>query len=111
MQFSGIATADDVYQMLKKNFDRAYEGHTRAPFGLYVHAAWFFGYDWRYIGYKMFLEEITQLDDVWIVPIKAGLEYRKSPVTNEELLNGTLPAFGCNNFPTPPQPCRPKSCP
>ena len=67
--------------MLKKNFDRGYGGYTRAPFGLYVHAAWFFGHDWRYEGYKMFIDEITKLDDVWIVPIQAGLDYRKNPVT------------------------------
>ena len=109
--FRGEENADDVYQMLKKNFDRAYGGHTRAPFGLYVHAAWFFGYDWRYEGYKMFIDEITTLDDVWIVPIQSGLDYRKNPVTNAELLNGTLDSFHCDNFPTPPQPCRPTSCP
>jgi hypothetical protein len=41
--------------MLKRNFDRAYNGNTRAPFGLYVHAAWFFGADFRFL----FIEKIT----------------------------------------------------
>ena len=104
-------TKEAVHEMLKRNFERAYNGHTRAPFGLYVHAAWFFGGDYRYEGYKMFIEEITELPDVWVVPIHAGLEYRKNPVTNEELLNGTLPEFHCDNFPTPPGPCRARSCP
>ena len=72
--------------MLKKNFDTAYHGLSRAPFGLYVHAAWFFGYDYRYEGYKKFLDGITQLDDVWIVPIQAGIAYRKAPLTNDEIL-------------------------
>jgi len=107
----GTETADDVYQMLKRNFDRGYNGFTRAPFGLYVHAAWFFGYDYRFEGYKTFLDYITTMDDVWVVPIHAGLQYRRTPVTNAELLNGSLPIFHCDNFPTPPQPCRPKSCP
>ena len=98
--------------MLKKNFDKAYGGFTRAPLGFYVHAAWFFGYDYRYEGYKMFMEEITKLGDVWIVPISAGLDYTRNPVTNAELLNGTLPSFHCDNFPTPPSPpCRETSCP
>ena len=39
---------EDYYNMLKKNFDRSYNGRTRAPFGLYVHAAWFFGQDYRF---------------------------------------------------------------
>ena len=33
-------TADMVYEMLKKNFERAYNGRTRAPLGFYTHAAW-----------------------------------------------------------------------
>ena len=28
----------------------------RAPWGLYMHAAWFFGQDWHFQGYKMFIE-------------------------------------------------------
>merc|ERR1711887_425616 len=46
-------TAETVYDMLMKNFKRVYEGETdeygdfqpgnKAPWGLYMHAAWFFG--------------------------------------------------------------------
>lgn len=98
-----VQTADSVYEMLKKNFDRAYDGTTRAPFGLYLHAAWFFGYEWRFEGYLKFLEYITSKDDVWVVPVSAGIEYRKNPVTNADLMNGTSSlsdAFGCTNFPS-----------
>jgi hypothetical protein len=49
------------------------------------------------------LDYITSLDDVWIVPINAGLEYRKNPKTNEELKNGDLDAFNCDAF--PPEDC------
>ena len=52
----GEATAEHVYRMLKKNFDRVYHGEedelgffvegSRAPWGLYMHAAWFFGQQW-----------------------------------------------------------------
>ena len=59
----------------------------------------------------MFLADITKLDDVWIVPIHAGLMYRKTPKTNKEILNGVLPEFHCDNLPTPPSPCRASSCP
>ena len=109
--FRGNENSEDVYNMLKKNFDTAYHGLTRAPFGLYVHAAWFFGYDYRYEGYKKFLDDITQLDDVWIVPIQAGIAYRKAPLTNDEILGGGIPEFHCDNFPIPSEPCRPNSCP
>ena len=109
--FRGNENSEDVYNMLKKNFDTAYHGLTRAPFGLYVHAAWFFGYGYRYEGYKKFLDDITQLDDVWIVPIQAGIAYRKAPLTNGEILGGRLPEFHCDNFPIPSEPCRPTSCP
>ena len=52
----GEATAEHVYRMLKKNFDRVYHSEedelgffvegSRAPWGLYMHAAWFFGQQW-----------------------------------------------------------------
>ena len=59
-----------VYDMLMKNFLRVYEGDeswdgdfhagNRAPWGLYMHAAWFFGQDWHFQGYKMFVEVPNQ---------------------------------------------------
>ena len=74
--------------MLMRNFERVYLGETdelgvfrdgtRAPWGLYMHAAWFFGQPWHYDGYKMFIAEITNntaYPDVYIVPIEAGLRY------------------------------------
>jgi hypothetical protein len=58
--------------MLMKNFIRIYEGETdsdgqfmmgnRAPWGLYMHAGWFFGGEdgngWHYEGYKKFIKVI-----------------------------------------------------
>ena len=92
-------TPDQVYQMLMKNFERAYNGNTRAPMGLYTHAAWFFGADWHYEGYKRFLDEITSTNynDVWIVPVIKGIAYRKNPMTNQQLLdNQQSGVFGCD---------------
>ena len=79
-------TAEHVYTMLMRNFNRVYRGEedelgvfregTRAPWGLYMHAAWFFGQPWHYDGYKMFITEITNstaYPDVYIVPVEAGL--------------------------------------
>jgi len=91
---NGPFTADRVYNMLMKNFNRTYLGDyndfdeweegNKAPWGLYMHAAWFFGdYYWHYEGYTKFLKEITdnsKYPDVWVVPINAGLEYMKGPL-------------------------------
>ena len=60
-------TKEHVFDMLMKNWERVYHGEeddfgdwydsTRAPWGLYMHAAWFFGdYYWHYEGYRMFLD-------------------------------------------------------
>ena len=67
-QFSmGDETKEHVFNMLMKNFNRTYHGEadelgmfvpgSRAPWGAYMHAAWFFGEQlWHYEGYKMFIE-------------------------------------------------------
>merc|ERR1712061_143402 len=32
---------DTIYDMFMKNFERSYNGNTRAPIGIYIHSAWF----------------------------------------------------------------------
>ena len=81
----GEQDPEQVYHMLMKNFLRVYEGDTdefgefsegnRAPWGLYMHAAWFFGQDWHFQGYKKFIQEIASYNDTWIVPVSAGIAY------------------------------------
>jgi len=82
-----------VKNMLMKNFLRNRNG-TRAPMGLYMHAAWFYGDTgvWHYKGYKDFLTEITDTSkygDVWIVPVIEGLDYvaNYNTWTNQDLLD------------------------
>ena len=53
----------------------------------------------RYEGYKLFLEEILLKDNVWIVPVAAGIEYRKNPVTNQDLIDKKFEPFNCDSFP------------
>jgi hypothetical protein len=49
-------TSQNVYDMLLKSFNRVYNGN-RAPFGLYMHAGWFYAPNtWHYDGYKQFVE-------------------------------------------------------
>merc|ERR1711973_96743 len=113
-QMSGD-TADDVFDMLWKNFDRAYNGNTRAPIGLYIHSAWFVRQNsWHFEGYKKFLDEITkpEYDDVWIVPIRDGIEYMKNgSLTNDELINGDFEPFTCDPDPKPENCPGPTECP
>jgi len=88
---------EEITEFLRRNFDRVYNGD-RAPWGLYMHAAWFYGaYSWHYEGYKQFLKDILELPNVWVVPIRDGIEYMKDPKTNDELLaQGKDSVFGCN---------------
>ena len=93
----------NVYDMLMKNFEKSYNGKTRAPIGIYISPAWFMGaYSFHYDGYKMFLDEITKKSDVWIVPIRDGLEYfQNGTLTNDQLINNDFESFNCDQ---PPQP-------
>jgi len=108
-------TKEHVFQMLMKNWERVYHGEeddfgdwydsTRAPWGLYMHAAWFFGdYYWHYEGYRMFLDEITNKEkypDVWIVPVKAGIDYMRNPLSHQQLMDlgkSDDSPFGCQSI-------------
>ena len=45
---------------------------------------------------EMLHQEISSYEDVWIVPVKAGLDYMKNPLSNEQLL-----AAGLTSPPSP----------
>jgi len=105
-------TPEEITEFLWRNFRRVYGNGTgegnRAPWGLYMHAAWFYGeYEaTHYVGYKNFLKELLELPDVWIVPIKDGIEYMKNPQTNQQLLDqGKDSVFGCNRHPANQRSC------
>jgi len=83
-------TRDTVKEMLMKNFIRNREG-TRAPMGLFMHAAWFASEEliWHYDGYKDFIQEVTATyDDVWFIPVIDGLDYFQNynNYTNTDIL-------------------------
>ena len=98
---------DLVYDLFMKNFNRAYNGNTRAPIGIYIHSAWFVRTNsWHFEGYKKFLNEILELPDVWIVPIRDGIEYMKAGnVTNDQLTANEFAPFSCD------EPTKPENCP
>jgi hypothetical protein len=75
-------TREDTLALLKRNFQRHYNGN-KAPFGVFTHAAYFFGDTQppleRKLGYADFLDYLGTLNDVYIVSIARALEWVKSP--------------------------------
>ncbi|TRY79148.1 hypothetical protein TCAL_05954 [Tigriopus californicus] len=73
-----------IFVMLKKNFDRVYNGN-RAPFGLHAQTAFFVEpQTWMFDGYVMFVQYLAALEDVYIVPVIDGLKFVQNPVALEE---------------------------
>ncbi|XP_076685578.1 chitin deacetylase-like 5 isoform X2 [Andrena cerasifolii] len=97
---SNPPTADGVYKMLIKNFERHYTTN-RAPFGLFYHAAWFTQPHHKE-GFISFLDTIVAMDDVWVVTNSQAIQWVRNP-TPLPLMH-TFEPFGCN------YPDRPKKC-
>ncbi|XP_076662435.1 chitin deacetylase-like 5 [Halictus rubicundus] len=97
---SNPPTADGVFKMLIKNFERHYTTN-RAPFGLFYHAAWFTQPHHKE-GFISFLDTIVSMDDVWIVTNWQAIQWVRNPTPLSEL--HTFEPFGCN------YPDRPKKC-
>lgn len=75
-----VEDANATYKLLMDNFKLGYGGN-RAPFGLYVHAAWFMNAEaGHFDGYLRFLKEIQKLSDVYFVTVSQALEYTRYPV-------------------------------
>lgn len=100
---SELGTGPDLVEnMLLKSFNRSYNGNTRAPYGIHMHAAWFYGESWHLEGYIQFLKTITnknKYQDVWIVPVSAGIEYMKNPVPKQQLKYFKPFLYDEKNFP------------
>lgn len=82
---SNPPTAEGVYQMLAKNFERHYTTN-RAPFGLYYHAAWFTQPHHKE-GFEAFLDTLVQMDDVWLVTNWQALQWIRNPTPSNRVLN------------------------
>jgi hypothetical protein len=81
-------TADEMFALLHRNFQDQYMGN-RAPFGVFGTSGFLLGpdpeYDERKEGYKMFLDYLRELKDVYIVSISKGLEWVKDPVPLDQI--------------------------
>ncbi|CAL8113684.1 unnamed protein product [Orchesella dallaii] len=104
---SNPPTAEGVYQMLAKNFERHYTTN-RAPFGLYYHAAWFTQAHHKE-GFEAFLDTLVQMDDVWLVTNYQALQWIRNPTPNNRILN--FEPWSCHDLKDRPPRCNhPKVC-
>ncbi|KAK2582761.1 hypothetical protein KPH14_005028 [Odynerus spinipes] len=103
---SNPPTADGVYKMLIKNFERHYTTN-RAPFGLFYHAAWFTQAHHKE-GFISFLDTIVAMDDVWVVTNWQAIQWIRNPTPLA--LMGNFEPFGCNYADRPKKCNNPKVC-
>ncbi|KAL0268445.1 UNVERIFIED_CONTAM: hypothetical protein PYX00_010393 [Menopon gallinae] len=89
---SNPPTADGVYKMLIKNFERHFTTN-RAPFGLYYHAAWF-THEHHKEGFIAFLDTIVNMPEVWLVTTWQAIEWVRDPQPLSTVEN--FPPFQCN---------------
>ncbi|XP_046674154.1 putative mediator of RNA polymerase II transcription subunit 26 isoform X2 [Homalodisca vitripennis] len=103
---SNPPTADGVYKMLVKNFERHFTSN-RSPFGLFYHAAWFTQPHHKE-GFIAFLDTITKMPEVWLLTNWQAIQWVRDP-TPISRLNSFAP-FQCN-YPERPRRCNnPKVC-
>jgi peptidoglycan/xylan/chitin deacetylase (PgdA/CDA1 family) len=83
-----VTHANETYDLLMDNFKRSYNGN-RAPFGLYVHAAWFIQgtHSGHWDGYLQFIREIIQKKDVFFVTASQALDWTRNPTKLAEIAN------------------------
>lgn len=83
---------DEAYKFLMDNF-LSYYNTTRTPFGLNMHAAWFYT---RYNLKAMmrFLDDIAKMDDVYVVTVKQMLDWMKRPTPVSDIYS--LESWQCN---------------
>ncbi|XP_067008814.2 uncharacterized protein Cda5 [Anabrus simplex] len=103
---SNPPTADGVYKMLIKNFERHYTTN-RAPFGLFYHAAWFTQPHHKE-GFIAFLDTIVNMQDVWLVTNWQAIQWVRDPTPLSRINN--FQPFQCNYADRPKRCNNPKVC-
>ncbi|XP_043214423.1 mucin-5AC-like isoform X5 [Amphibalanus amphitrite] len=93
-------SAEDVYKMLIKNFERHYSSN-RAVFPLYFHAAWFTT-EHHKEGFMAFLDTISSMDDVWLVTNWQAIQWMRDPQPLSTV--NSFQPFGCD-YPERPARC------
>lgn len=103
---SNPPTAEGVYYMIMKNFQRHYNTN-RAPFGLSYHPAWFTTPHHKE-GFELFLDTIVAMDDVWLVTAWQTIQWMRSPTPLEDI--NRFKPFQCDYKERPARCDKPKVC-
>lgn len=103
---SNPPTAEGVYYMILKNFQRHYNTN-KSPFGLFYHPAWF-THPHHKEGFELFLDTIIGMDDVWLVSSWQAVQWMRNPTPLEEINN--FEPFKCNYKNRPPRCDKPIVC-
>ena len=82
---------ETAFQFLWDNFESYYRGN-RAPFGINMHASWFY-YPSRLAGMERFIIELGKLQDVYIVSASQVIEWLKTPTPLADI--NSLKAWEC----------------
>ena len=84
---------DEAFKFLMDNF-LSYYNTTRTPFGLNMHAAWFYT---RHNLKAMirFLDELAKMDDVYVVTVSQLLDWMRKPTTLADI--HTLNSWNCRH--------------
>jgi hypothetical protein len=69
---------DEILDWMIGNFLRVYESN-RAPFGVYIHTAWFQKGENFFGAYKKFIEYLNSQADVYMVGTNQVIEYVRNP--------------------------------
>lgn len=77
------ADAEEDLEFFRSNFRRYYESN-RAPFGIFLHARWFHT-EHHLDALDRFVDELLQLDDVYIVTPGQVVDWMRSPKSVDEV--------------------------
>ncbi|EFX88070.1 hypothetical protein DAPPUDRAFT_41891, partial [Daphnia pulex] len=104
---SGNLTVQGVFDYFLFNFERY--NKTRAPFGIYQHIYWIVNEAAVLEGFVKFLDYLTSLDYVYIIPVSKGIEWMRNPMTLEQMKVNN--PFSCDPSSIEQAPCpEPQVC-
>lgn len=87
---------EEALMLLRSNFLRHYNMN-RAPFPINLRTNWFYNNGhYNLEALQVFLDEIEQLSDVYLVTYSQALQWVRTPVVLQELAASDM--FGCNYF-------------
>lgn len=111
----GSDNKQDVYDILKANFDAAYFGGNRAPMPIYINTAWL-SQESHISGLRRFVDYARSKPDVYFVSMQQLIAWMKAPIPIELLEprklgcgnpGGAQPTSGQLAMPPPPSPPSP----